>query len=58
MTSVLQNLKNVQNILKNLHKEKNVKTKNVRFIKKKFNIFCQEEEKTILLVMNCHKIGV
>ena len=38
-------------MLKNLHKEKNVKIKNVVFIKKKFKIFCQEEKKTILLVV-------
>jgi hypothetical protein len=37
MINVLQNIKNVLTIIKNLHKEKNVKIKNVVFIKKKFN---------------------
>ena len=30
MINVLQHIKNVQNIIKDLQKEKNVKTKNVR----------------------------
>ena len=36
MINVLQKLKKIQTKLKNLHKEKNVKTKNVVFIKKEF----------------------
>jgi hypothetical protein len=50
MINVLQNIKNVPTIIKNLHKEKNVKTKNVVFIKKNLKKYYHLEKNKELLL--------
>ena len=47
MTHVLQNTKKLQTIIKNLHKEKSVKTNIVAFIKKKLKKYYHHIKKII-----------